>query len=89
MEHSFKDDIKILCVEDDITNQTVLKMLLLRIGYKNVSIAGSGQEALKLLAQSRIHLILMDLGLPDISGIEVTQIIRATDWPAQNSLLLR
>ena len=68
----------ILVVEDDVINQRVAKLLLEHEGYQ-VSIASRGDSALKLYASGRYQLILLDLGLPDMSGLEVAQKIRALE----------
>jgi CheY-like chemotaxis protein len=65
----------ILVVEDNIINQTIVKRFLQEKHYK-FDIASAGEEALRLFSQNQYSAILMDVGLPGISGIEVTEIIR-------------
>jgi CheY-like chemotaxis protein len=88
MSEDFKDDIHLLCVEDDEMNQTIVKMLLQKLGYKKISVAGDSIEATSLLEKSDtdINVILMDLGLPapGISGIELTKKIRQSQWKVKN-----
>jgi CheY-like chemotaxis protein len=80
------ENIRILYVEDDKTNQIVLKSLLGLVGFKSVSIADCGQRALEMLAQPdfQVDLILMDIGLPDIDGITLTEKIRSSDFTAKS-----
>lgn len=67
---------KILIVEDDIDSQFLLKFMLKKFGNE-ILVASSGSEALSLFrANPDIELILMDLRIPDINGIEVTRKIR-------------
>jgi CheY-like chemotaxis protein len=66
---------KILIVEDDPVNQKVIELLLNHFGYK-VDIAATSQQALKLFQEQSYHGVFMDLGLPDGSGIELTEIFR-------------
>lgn len=84
----FKDNIHILCVEDDEFNQTIVKMILQKLGYKKISIAGDSIEATALLEKpdTDINVILMDLGLPapGVNGIELTKKIRQSNWNVKN-----
>ncbi len=67
---------KILVVDDDESLVAMLRALLLSNGYK-VEGAFSGAEALRLIKDFRPDLILMDIGLPDMSGLEVLRQVRA------------
>lgn len=66
---------KVLVVEDESINQFVVKKLLEAKGYQ-VDIADTGQTALRLYQANAYAAILMDLGLPDLSGVEVSRRIR-------------
>jgi DNA-binding NtrC family response regulator len=70
--------MSILIVDDEEILQDVLTSLLSKEGYSTLS-AGTGHEALDLLARDEIELVLLDLMLPDISGLEVLKRIRASD----------
>lgn len=65
----------ILLVEDEPIPQLATIWQLQHLGY-TVDIAVDGHTALKLLEQHSYDLIFMDIGLPDISGLEVTAVIR-------------
>jgi CheY-like chemotaxis protein len=67
----------VLLVEDDEVNQMVIKGLLILLGC-NVSVASRGQEALDMLTDpaASYEVVIMDVGLPDMSGKEVTQKLR-------------
>ena len=67
---------KILIVEDNEDNRDMLSRRLQRRGYVVVR-AADGQEAVAMAARERPDLILMDVGLPVMDGLEVTQRIRA------------
>jgi PAS domain S-box-containing protein len=70
---------KILLVEDNEINQEIIIGLLEKSGIK-IDIASNGKEAIKLFKQnSDYELILMDLQMPIMGGIEATQIIRTED----------
>jgi two-component system cell cycle response regulator DivK len=66
----------ILIVEDNELNLKLFSDLLQAKGYATLQ-ARSGPEALELLRTQRPDVILMDIQLPGMSGIEVTQAIRA------------
>lgn len=66
----------ILVVEDNQVNQRVVTALLHKHGYRTV-IANNGQEALEMLAGLQFDLVLMDVQMPLMDGIETTRQIRA------------
>jgi CheY-like chemotaxis protein len=70
--------VRVLLVEDNVVNQRVAAGLLTRRGH-DVTIAQHGEEALALLATDRFDVVLMDLQMPVMSGIEATRAIRARE----------
>lgn len=68
--------LKILVVEDEIKILEVVASLLKSRGYQVIQ-ATQGKEALHSLEQENISLVLLDLMLPDFSGEEICQKIRA------------
>jgi two-component system, OmpR family, KDP operon response regulator KdpE len=66
---------RILLVDDEPSIQRSVAQLLRSRGY-DVDVAGTGGDALRHVTQYRPDLIVLDLGLPDISGVEVCQHIR-------------
>ena len=68
---------RILLVDDEVPIQRTVGPLLRSRGY-DVDIAGSGGEALRLVADRAPDLIVLDLGQPDIEGTEVCRRIRET-----------
>jgi len=74
---------KILVVEDLPINQMVVKSFLEGMGYQ-VDIAPSGKAALDCYQFNNYALILMDIGLPDIQGTEVTRQIRDFEYENEN-----
>jgi len=66
---------KVLVVDDDVKTVDLVKLYLMRDGY-HVLTAYDGIEALRLARESRPDLVVLDLMLPDIDGIEVCRILR-------------
>src|SRR4026207_578235 len=71
---------KILVVDDEANVQRLLQYTLKQAGY-TVSVAGDGQEALKLWASESPSLILLDVTLPKLDGYPVAEEIRAGEGP--------
>lgn len=68
-------DCCILVAEDNLDNQLVALHLLQKRGYK-VVIANNGREALAAVERQRFELILMDIQMPEMGGLEATAAIR-------------
>jgi two-component system cell cycle response regulator DivK len=69
---------KILIVEDNDLNMKLFNDLLQAHGYETVQTV-DGRDALKLVREHSPDLILMDIQLAEISGLEVTKMIKADD----------
>jgi two-component system KDP operon response regulator KdpE len=69
------DDASLLVVEDDPSLATVVSTALDARGYR-VTVAPTGRQALELASRDEPDLVLLDLGLPDIDGIEVCRELR-------------
>ena len=73
---------KILLVDDDKSGREVALFNLLKVGYETVS-AESGSEALSLFSRGDFDLVITDVRMPGLSGIELLRRIRkmAPDLP--------
>ena len=72
---------RILVVDDDEKLAGLFQAVLSARGYKT-EVAFTGAEALKLMQEFHPELILLDIGLPDMSGLEILR--RAKSVPSQN-----
>jgi len=70
---------KILVVDDEETVRVLLQRILQASGYEAV-IAANGKEALSVIADGGIDVVMLDINMPGLSGIEVLGKISA-DWP--------
>jgi signal transduction histidine kinase/ligand-binding sensor domain-containing protein/CheY-like chemotaxis protein len=67
--------IKILLAEDNIVNQTIAKKMLLSLGA-HLDIVDNGLKAVTTLKNKKYDILLMDIQMPVLNGIDATQIIR-------------
>lgn len=66
---------QILIVEDDEDTSEIVRVLLKQAGYDSIAVE-RGEDALAEIANSSPDLVLLDLGLPDIHGLEVLRRVR-------------
>jgi sigma-B regulation protein RsbU (phosphoserine phosphatase) len=77
----------ILVVDDNEDNRETLSRRLLRRGF-DVSLAGDGPEALELIAGGKFDLVILDVMMPGMSGLEVLERLRQTHEPEDLPIIM-
>lgn len=72
--------VNVLIAEDNLVNQQLLRELLEPLGYE-VAVANNGRQAVSLVQDGMIDVVLMDLQMPEMDGFQATQAIRQLGPP--------
>ena len=71
--------VRILVIDDQLAVADVVRDALSESGY-TVTVAASAAEALTQMARERVDLVILDLGLPDIPGLDLLERLHL-EWP--------
>ena len=78
MDRELKMEKKILVVDDEDFHRELMQKLLAKLGYE-VAVAESAEEAFSLLEKEKFPVIITDLIMLEMDGVEFCQMIRETD----------
>ena len=70
-------DYSILIADDDVAMRDVLREVVASAGFTTLVVA-CGEEALDVVGQKAVHLALLDMHMPGLTGLETLQLVRQT-----------
>lgn len=79
--------VKIIVAEDNVINQKVIKESL-KMGGHNVTIVNNGEEVLDALEKEKFDLIILDMHMPVMDGLETTKLIRFMHSRAKQPIIM-
>jgi CheY-like chemotaxis protein len=75
------NEANLLIVDDDPMNREILYRHLKNLGYTNITMADSGKTGLEIVASQQVDLILMDMMMPVMTGLEMLDQLKAnSEW---------
>jgi DNA-binding response OmpR family regulator len=80
-------DANVLVVDDDDMNRDILSRRVRGLGCQ-VDVAESGKRALDMLNKNSYHLVLLDINMPEMSGVEVLRTIKANQATAKTAVIM-
>jgi CheY-like chemotaxis protein len=78
--------LRILVAEDNVVNQQVILFILQKLGY-DPTIVENGRQAVDMATNTPFDLILMDLQMPEVDGLEATRLIRSAAPASQPAII--
>ena len=74
-----KENLSVIVIDDLQFSREVVKSGLTKSGFADIRTAASGEEAIFLINQRRAHVVIADFWMPEMNGLEVTDLIRRWD----------
>ena len=79
--------LRILVAEDNLVNQKVIQTMLGRLGYR-ADLAGDGRQAVEALQRQMYDVVMMDVQMPEMDGVEATLSIRRNMRPERQPYII-
>jgi DNA-binding response OmpR family regulator len=81
------NNARLLVVDDDVMSRELLFRRIKKFGY-NVDTAESGEDALDMLKKTKYDLVFLDVVMPDLSGIELLEIMKTSNQFKSTSVIM-
>lgn len=82
------ENLRVLVVDDSLASRRHLRRLLEELGIERISEAVNGKEAVALLQEAMVDLVITDYNMPEMDGRELTEYIRTQSWQASVPVLM-
>lgn len=82
------ESLRVLLVDDSLASRRHLRRLLSELGIERVTEAVNGKEAVALLQETMVDLVITDYNMPEMDGRELTEYIRTQSWQANVPVLM-
>jgi two-component system chemotaxis response regulator CheY len=82
------ENLRVLVVDDSLASRRHLRRLLSELGIERITEAVNGKEAVALLEQAMVDLVITDYNMPEMDGRELTEYIRTQSWQAEVPVLM-
>ncbi|WP_316013672.1 response regulator [Roseobacter sp. HKCCA0434] len=80
--------LTVLVVDDQQSMRGLARQCLARLGVQTVSLAATGEAALDMMAERKFDLVISDLNMPGLSGVQLAQKIKAHPVYAKTPVFL-
>lgn len=81
-------DLRVLLVDDSVASLNHLRRLLKELGIERIVEAVNGKEAVALLQDTTVDLVITDYNMPEMDGRELTEYIRTQSWQSSVPVLM-
>ncbi|MDP3540710.1 MAG: response regulator [Azonexus sp.] len=82
------EGLRVLLVDDSLASRNHLRRLLVELGIKRITEAVNGKQAVDLLQDTTVDLVITDYNMPEMDGRELTEYIRTQSWQSSVPVLM-